>query len=250
MSDVGHIYPLPAEEPSCVLLFVPIELAPLVGGLFRRMERRNEWATDNDWQQGYKAFVELQDQLMSNCTSDIVTELRALRGLNPLYETVPTEERTTDMYRSFNDILQAMLDQRGVLSDGWFTDPQYATLADIVQASRGTNSSAGKSIWDDISQIISDVSGAASIANFVTNLLSSAEEAVVEGGLLTFLVALSAANAALMTQMLLDNAANADKVNEILIALRGPVTQDDNVLLALRGNIDADEHRNVVDLLE
>lgn len=245
-----HTYPAPAEEPTCVLLFVPIELAPLVGGLFKRMEQRSEWATASDWQLGYKAFVELQDQLMSNCTSDIVAELRALRGLNPLYETVPVESRTIDMYRSFNDILQAMLDQRGVLEDGWFTDPKYATLADIVQASRGTNSSAGKSIWDDISQIISDVSGAASIANFVANLLESAEETVVEGGLLTFLVALTAANSALMSQMLLDNAANADKVNEILIALRGSVTQDDNVLLALRGSTDASETRNIVDLLE
>jgi hypothetical protein len=250
MRENEHTYPAPAEEPTCVMLFVPIELAPLVGGLFKRMEQRSEWASPYDWALGYKAFVELQDQLMSNCTSDIVAELRALRGLNPLYETVPVEDRTTDMYRSFNDILQAMLDQRGVLEDGWFTDPKYATLADIVQASRGTSSSTGKSIWDDISQIISDVSGAASIANFVTNLLGSAEEAVVEGGLLTFLVALTAANSALMSQMLLDNAANADKVNEILVALRGPVTQDDNVLLALRGNIDASESRNIVDLLE
>jgi cytochrome c-type biogenesis protein CcmH/NrfF len=250
MSDVGHIYPPPAEDPTCVLLFVPIELAPLVGGLLRRMERRSEWATDSDWQQGYKAFVELQDQLMSNCTSDIVAELRALRGINPLYEEVPIEERTTDMYRSFNDLLQAIMDQRGVLADGWFEDPVYATLADIVKAARGGDSNVGKGLWDDISQLISDASGLAGIANFITNLLNTAEETVVEGGLLTALVALTAANAALQQQALLDNAANAAKVNEILIALRGPVTQDDNVLLALRGNIDADENRNIVDLLE
>jgi len=243
MSDARHSYPPPAEAPTCVLLSVPIELAPLVGGLFRRMERRGEWVTDDDWQQGYKAFVELQDQLMSTCVSDLIAELRALRGVKPAYESVAIEERTTDMYQSFTDI-------RGVLSDGWFETPVLATLADIVKAQRGNTASVGKSLWDDISHIISDASGLAGIAHFVTGLLDTAEETVVEGGLLTALVALTAANIAMQQQALLDNAANAAKVNEILIALRGSVTPEDNVLLALRGTIDADENRNVASLLE
>jgi hypothetical protein len=243
MPEIKHTYPDPAEQPTCVLLFVPIELAPLVGGLFRQMENPREWATLDDWHKGYKSFVELQDQLMSTCVSDLIAELRALRGVKPEYVATPIEERTTDMYQSFTDI-------RGVLSDGWFETPVLASLADIVKAERGNDADIGKGLWDDISEIISDASGLASIASFVTNLLNTAEETVVQGGLLTALVALTAANTAMMQQMLIDNADNSAKVNAILLALRGDSAPEDNVLKALRGTTDASSTRNVADLLE
>lgn len=243
MPEIKHTYPEPPEEPTCVLLFVPIELAPLVGGLFRQMENSHEWVSLDDWQKGYKAFVELQDQLMTTCVSDLIAELRALRGVKPEYVSTPIEERTTDMYQSFTDI-------RGVLSDGWFETPVLATLADIVKAQRGADSSVGTSLWSDISEIISGTAGLASIASFITNLLNTAEETVVEGGLLTALVALTAANSAMMQQMLLDNATNATNITAILTALRGATAPTDNVMLALRGTTDASVTRNVADLLE
>jgi len=180
---------------------------------------------------------------MTTCVSDLVAELRALRGIKPEYESEPLETRTTDMYQSFTDI-------RGVLSDGWFETPVLATLADIVRVQRGSSSGIGTGMLDAISALIADASGLAGIANFITGLLSAAEETVVEGGLLTALVALTAANAALLQQSLLDNADNAAKVNEILLALRGTDAPDDNVLKALRGDSDATTTRNVVSLLE
>jgi len=128
-----HVYPPPPTEQTCVLLFVPVELVPIVGALFGRLERRAEWASHSDWLQGYKAFVELQEQLMANCLQDLVNEVRALRGVKPEYEDVPLEERTIDMYRSLNDLLDGLLLLRGLV-----TGEDYGTLAELVLALRGT----------------------------------------------------------------------------------------------------------------
>jgi len=100
-----YVYPEPPAEPTCVLLLVPIELVPIVGALFGQMEQRRGWKTTADWEQGYKAFVQLQAQLMSNCLADLIAEIRALRGVKPDYTGVPVEDRTTDMYRDLNDII-------------------------------------------------------------------------------------------------------------------------------------------------
>lgn len=127
-----YVYPSPPTEETCVLLFVPVELVPIVGALFARLERRAEWATQDDWEQGYKAFVALQEQLMSNCLQALVGEIRALRGVLPDYVDVPVEERTIDMYRSLNDLLDGLLLLRGIVSG---TD--VATLAQVVLALRG-----------------------------------------------------------------------------------------------------------------
>lgn len=98
------VYPDAPIEPGCVLLFVPVELVPLVGGAFKAMEQRRKWATQADFEQGYRAFVELERQLMSTCLQELIQELRDLRGLKPAYTSVPIDERTSDMYRSLEDL--------------------------------------------------------------------------------------------------------------------------------------------------
>jgi len=240
----------PPEPPDvCELAIFPVAVVPYALGALEARTTAYTWS-DDGYVRGVQLIRSLQMSLLCGGMGDLVAEIRALRGLKPIYVTTPVEERTIDMYQSLNDLMQSTLDARGVLSDGWFTDPQFATLADLVQAQRGSNSTTGKDIWDDIALIIGEASGTAQIADFITNLLGRTEEAVVEGGLLTFLVALTAANAAMMQQMLLDNADYAAKVNEILIALRGSTTPEDNVLLALRGSTNADDTRNIADLLE
>lgn len=102
-------YPSPPIEPTCVMLFVPVELVPIVGALFSQLEKRSRWIDDANWLQGYTAFVDLQEQLMSNCIDTLVQEIRAIRGVKPDYESIPVEERTTDMYRDFNDIIGHLL---------------------------------------------------------------------------------------------------------------------------------------------
>ena len=91
------------------MLLIPVELVPIVGALLHRMERYTQWETSADWQLGYKAFTELQDQLMNNCLDSLIAEIRALRGVKPDFVDVPVEERTTDMYRDFNDIIGHLL---------------------------------------------------------------------------------------------------------------------------------------------
>ena len=99
------VFPEPPEQETCVLLFIPAVLVPIIGSLFGQLEARHRWASDADWQLGYKAFVELQDQLVNNCLQTLVQEIRAIRGVKPDYSSVPIEDRTTDMYRDFNDLI-------------------------------------------------------------------------------------------------------------------------------------------------
>jgi hypothetical protein len=104
-----YVYPSPPDVETCVLLFVPVELVPIVGALFSQLEKRSRWVDDANHLLGYTAFVELQKQLMSNCLADLIAEIRALRGVKPEYESTPIDERTTDMYRDFNDIIGHLL---------------------------------------------------------------------------------------------------------------------------------------------
>lgn len=101
------VYPETPENPSCVVLFIPVELVPIVGSLFSQLESRRKWASDADWSQGYKVFVDLQDQLMNNCLATLIQEIRDIRGVKPEYVTVPIADRTTDMYHDFNDLIES-----------------------------------------------------------------------------------------------------------------------------------------------
>lgn len=135
-----YVYPEPPETPTCALVLVPIELVPIVGALFGRMESRHQWATESDWQQGYKAFVELQDQLMNNCLDALITEIRALRGVKPDYVSVPVEERTTEMYRDFNDLIGHLNTIIFALSGGQeHTDHILMALRGEIPASAARN---------------------------------------------------------------------------------------------------------------
>lgn len=245
-----YSYPDPPPVPTCAMLMVPVEIAPIVGALFSQMERRSAWESESDWRNGYQAFADLQVQLMNTCMEDLIAELRALRGLKPEFEIVYPEERTSEMYRSFNDVIQAVVDARGVLSDGWFTEPVFATLADVVRAMRGSDATKGKSIWDDIKDLISTGANVASIANFVAGVLEETEEAIVEGGLLIVLNALTAANTAILKEMSYTQSVQSIQILSIIQALRGATAPDDSIIEALRGTTVATATRNVVDLLE
>lgn len=99
------IYPEPQAAPQYTLLCVPLELAPIVGGLFASLEPRTAWKTDQDWQKGYRAFVSLQDELMAGCLDKLIAELRAARGVRPEYTATPEADRTIGMYYSLGDLV-------------------------------------------------------------------------------------------------------------------------------------------------
>jgi hypothetical protein len=251
MPKFTHVHDFTPPDPPdvCELAAFPVAVVPYALAALEYRVPKYVWSEEG-YVRGVQLIRSLQMAMLCGGMTDLIAEIRALRGILPAYITTPPEDRTIDMYRSLNDLIQSTIEERGVLSDGWFTGPQFATIADLVQAQRGSNSATGKAQWDEIATLISEAAGTADIANFITNLLGQTEEAVVEGGLLTFLVALTAANAAMMQQMLLDNATYADKINQILLALRGSIAPEDNVLLALRGTTNADGTRNIADLLE
>lgn len=242
------VYPDTPEVPTCVLLLVPVELVPIVGGLFASLERRAKWATDSDYQSGYRAMTALEAQLMSDCLSNLIQEIRDARGVLPDFVSTPIIDRTSDMYRSFNDIVQSVVDARGILVDGWFTDTT-ATLADVVRSMRGSDSSIGSDLWASISDLIGTGASVASILSFITGFLDDQEQTVVEGGLLITQVALLSGIAGILDNISRAQVTQQDALIAILTALRGVTPIDDNVMLALRGTTDADADRNVATLL-
>jgi len=242
------IFPEPPETPTCTLLLVPNELVPIVGALFGRLERRAEWLTDSDYQSGYKAFTQLEAQLMNSCLTDLIQEIRDARGVLPDFVSTPIEERTSDMYSSLQLVRQEVFDTRGTLVDGWFTDT-IATTADVVRAARGSDSDTGATIWSDISDLLSTGAELASIVGFITNLLTSQEETVVEGGLGIAQIALLASIAGILQTMGLTQSLHTEALIAILNALRGPTAVEDNIIVALRGTTPANEFRNVATLL-
>jgi hypothetical protein len=107
MRNTSAPYEFPTEETTTyALLCVPNTLIPFFRYLFAYMQEEKNWKTREDWKQGYQAAAELEVMLMSNCVGDIIAELRALRGVKPAYAAVPVEERTTDMYRSIDDLVE------------------------------------------------------------------------------------------------------------------------------------------------
>lgn len=131
--------PAPATQ-TCVMLLVPVELVSIVGARFADMESRGRWATDSDYELGYRAFVELQAQLMNNCISDLIAEIRAIRGVKPEFVDVPTDERSTDMYRDFNDLIAHLNTITFALRGGEEpTDHILLALRGIIEASETRN---------------------------------------------------------------------------------------------------------------
>jgi len=232
---------------NCILIPVDVAIAPLIAGMLRQFTEKHIWEA-NSYETGYNAIQEIIAAMSTNCIGDLVTELRALRGIKPEYASTPVEEQTTDMFNSFNDLLAANLAARGILDDGWFTDT-YATYADIVQAQRGTDKTNTVGLWDTVSGLLSGAASVGTIVGEIANVLSAQEETIVEGGLLTALIAITAANSALLQQLSILQSNSYTTLNSILGALRGETPPEDNILQALRGDTPASSERNVVEQL-
>jgi hypothetical protein len=205
--------------------------------------------TKNDYLAGYYAISEVIAHMTSTCLIDFAQEIRDLRGVKPEFASTPIAERTSDMYNDLNTLFAQLLEMRGIMDDGWFTDT-YTTLKDVVQAQRGTNQAITEENWGTISDLLTGSASVVDIAAEVASLLTNVTETAVEGGLLGTIVALTAANTAMMAANALDVGNIITKLQAIVEALRGATAPTDNILLALRGTSDADETRNVVSLLE
>jgi hypothetical protein len=104
-----YVFPEVPVNVSCSLVFVPIHLVPIVGAVLSQLEKRKRWETNEDWELGYRAIVEIQAQLMNSCLGDLIQEIRAIRGIKPAYEAVDQEDRTIDMYNDVNDIISKLV---------------------------------------------------------------------------------------------------------------------------------------------
>lgn len=65
-------FPLFTRDEPAHMVCVPRALIPLLCGQIADLERRDVWASDADWQQGYQWIVELQANLMSGCVDRII----------------------------------------------------------------------------------------------------------------------------------------------------------------------------------
>lgn len=260
----------PAEDPAaeCSVLFIPAELVPLVGNLFATMLPPSRWKTSADWQAGYRAFTELQEQLMRNCIGDLVEEIRALRGLQVGAVVDPEETYTAKTYpgmtlrdlfdlhnRAYNaplpldppfterGMLPILRGLPGTLDAGWFgIGGRPATLADIVEALRVGDPATADSLWDQIRDLIGTANDVGSLFGLVESLFKDTVSTTAEGGTFMTLLAMTAANAAVAARQ-------ADQMQRIINTLDGGALlgPQDNVMLALRGTVPADAARNVID---
>lgn len=105
---MAYVFPAAGLDTDCALLAIPSNLVPIVAGLFSTLQYRAKWISDADYSSGRKAFAELEAQLVNACFSQLIQEIRDARGVAEVYEDVPTEDRTSDMYRSLDDLVRRL----------------------------------------------------------------------------------------------------------------------------------------------
>jgi hypothetical protein len=241
---------LPVDYPSgdCIVVAIDRLLVPIIIGQLLLLLEPRSWDQES-YQAGYRAVTEVLAQMTNNCFTAFVQELRDFRGVKPDFVSVPVDERTSDMYNSLNDLFAQMLDARGIIEDGWFSD-RSTTLLDVVQAQRGTIKETGVGIFDDVKALLDGGSDIATVIDTISNFLTNEEQTVIEGGLLLSLVAITSANSQIMASQGLQFLAIQNGIDAIVQALRGGTAPTDNILLALRGTTDASDTRNVITELE
>jgi len=242
-------YQLPEDYPSGDCVFLPVDkrLLPIIGARLSALLEPRLWVP-NGFEAGYRAIVEVLAQMTALCSSNLIQEIRDFRGVKPEFESTPVDERTSDMYNSLNDSYAKLLELRGIMDDGWFSDT-YTTLKDVVQVNRGTDITNATGIWDEVATLLTGAASVGDIATNIAGLLTNTAETAVEGGLLTALVAIEASNAAMIQQQVIVTSSTYTLLNSILAALRGSTAPTDNILQAIRGDTAADATRNVIEEL-
>jgi hypothetical protein len=131
------------DSEDHVLVCVPVRLIGVVSYLLSYGQWRKWWDTDDDYRQGWNALADLQRQMMNNCLSDLIAEIRALRGVRAEAESIPPENRTIEDYYSLADLLQT--DQQ-VANDGIATRALLAELGALIATALGFHPSLGSVI--------------------------------------------------------------------------------------------------------
>lgn len=75
-------YSFPANYgEECIIVAIDKALVPLVAGALKPFEQSYSWLSDEDYEQGYNAFAELQASFMNNCLSELVESNRQIYRL-------------------------------------------------------------------------------------------------------------------------------------------------------------------------
>ena len=235
-------YSLPVDYPSgdCVLIAIDSRLAPIISARLSTLLEARLWVADS-YENGYRAITEVLSQMSNNCLSNLIQELRDFRGVKPDFISTPVEERTSDMYNSLNDLFTQLLDMRGIMDDGWFTDT-YTSLKDVVQAARGTDAAVGTDIWEQVADLFGETSTMTDIAGTLVGFLTDQEQTAVQGGLALGQMAMQAATVAAIQQLAINNALDTTKLNTIIDGLN-------LIISALRGETVTDADINILQYL-
>lgn len=246
-----YSFPIGYNDSACYLVPIRADLVPFVAGALRQLEAREMWLTEADYEAAYNAVAEIEAAMMNNCIADLVDELRAARGIKPDFVAVDPLLRTTDMYHNLGEVMMSITAARGVLSSGWFgVNPEYATIADVVRSMQGSSKEEGEGLLGTVKGLLDTGAEAGEISSAVSQFLTAQEQAIIGGGLLTTLIAITAANLALNTAVGQNIAVQTGQLTKIIQALRGTTPPNDNILAALRGTTDSSESRNIVELLK
>lgn len=276
----------PAEqEPTCAVLVIPTYLIPFTAGLFAPLENRRYWLSDDDHERGYAFAASCQEQLMTNCLTNLVeAQERIYRLLDTsingtLYEVTGTDPVTQrpiiepvipDVPPELpNPALRPLLDRAynaPLTGDPPFTDPG---LLEILRNFQGTIGAGWFGIGGQ-KATLANVVEALRIGNEATKvslwqkmqgILDAGSDTALVAGFLEDLLADSVdalTDGGILGVLIGSSLANAaiagdlaGKLNRIIASLDGGglTGPDDNVLEALRGTIEANSNHNVIDIL-
>ncbi len=252
-----YTFPPDYSERTCYLVPINVTLIPMVAGALRFFEKRGSWETEQDYEQGYTAFAELQVCLMKACIDDLVESNNRLYRLldtalyGRVYQLVTTEPLTItpeippvpDPFSTAPGMVPAVDGLAGVLDPGWFGfGGSRATLADIVRALRVGKESTATDVWQKVKGILDAGGDAAQVGELVEETFTDGVNAVEEGGIFVTLLAMLAANAAAAQAQII-------QTQRLIHSLDGGslIPPSDNILTALRGTTPAGELRNVID---
>lgn len=75
-------YTFPANYgEDCIIVGIDKSLLPIIFGALRPLEHRFSWDTDEDYEQGYNAFAQLQAEMTGKCVSELVSSIDRLYRL-------------------------------------------------------------------------------------------------------------------------------------------------------------------------
>lgn len=67
-----YTFPSGYADAPCYVVAINRDLIPIVAAQLRLLEARGSWASADDYEQGYRAIVELEACLMATCLNDLI----------------------------------------------------------------------------------------------------------------------------------------------------------------------------------